>query len=51
MFYITVAPFNLQNQLEAHCRDVFGIQSQQATATTQAEATFSALLAQVFSDS
>ena len=50
-FRIAVPPIDLQNQFENHCRDVSGIQSQQATATTQAEATFNALLAQVFSGS
>lgn len=47
-FRIAVPPLDVQSQFEAHCRDVFGIQSQQATATHQAEATFNALLAQVF---
>ena len=47
-FRIAIPPLDLQRKFERHCHDVAGIQTQQSTATTQAEATFNALLAQVF---
>jgi len=44
-----VPPLDLQTEFENQCELVFGIQSQQSTATAKAQATFDALLAQTFS--
>lgn len=43
-----IAPFEQQKTFAALASDIEQIMSQQATATTQAEATFNALLAQMF---
>ena len=50
-FQIMVPPLAQQNVYEKRCRDIFAVQAQQDVATQKAEATFAALLAQVFSDS
>lgn len=47
-FLIGVPPLNQQNDFERRCRDVGSIQSQQSASAAKAEATFSALLGQVF---
>lgn len=46
---ISVPPLAMQESFEQRCRDVISIQSQQSSATAKAQATFDALLAQVFS--
>ena len=45
---VPVPPLKLQDDFEQRCTEVFSIQSQQADAMQKAEATFDALLAQVF---
>lgn len=45
---VQVPTLTLQSDFVRRCRDVLSIQSQQATATEKAEATFDALLAQTF---
>ncbi len=50
-FPVVLPPLDKQRTFVAHVAAMESIQTQQATATTQAEATFNALLAQVFSDS
>ncbi len=48
-FPLAVPPLPLQRQFALRCADVAGMVIQQSTATAKAQATFSALLAQVFS--
>lgn len=45
---VPVPPLELQDLFDQRCSSVFSIQSQQAAATATAQATFDALLAQVF---
>lgn len=45
---IPLPPLALQETFEQRCSDVISVQSQQSTATAKAQATFDALLAQVF---
>jgi len=45
---IQLPPFDLQQQFDQHCRDIFGLCIQQSAATAKAEATFNALLGQAF---
>ncbi|MDO8465414.1 MAG: restriction endonuclease subunit S [Gallionella sp.] len=45
---VPLPPLTLQETFEQRCSDVISIQSQQAAATAKAQATFDALLAQVF---
>lgn len=47
-FPIAVPPIKLQQSYAARLEDIRAIQSQQSTATTMAQATFDALLSQVF---
>jgi type I restriction enzyme S subunit len=47
-FIIGLPPINMQNDFERRCNDLFGIKTQQSAATTKAEATFNALLAERF---
>ncbi len=49
-FPVVLPPLDKQRTFVAHVATMESIQIQQATATTQADATFNALLAQVFSD-
>lgn len=48
---IPMSPLALQEHFEERCRNIFSIQSQQAVATEQAQATFDVLLARIFSQS
>lgn len=48
-FKIPLPHLGIQNGFEKRCQDVAGLVSQQSTATAKAQATFDALLAQVFS--
>lgn len=45
---IPVPPIEMQDVFETHCSNVVSIQTQQAAATAKAQATFDALLAQIF---
>ncbi|MBI5890195.1 MAG: restriction endonuclease subunit S [Nitrosomonadales bacterium] len=45
---VPVPPLDLQNVFDQRCAEIFSIQTQQTTATAKAQATFDALLAQVF---
>lgn len=45
---VPVPPLALQDTFERRCLDISSIQTQQAAATQKAEATFNALLAQIF---
>lgn len=45
---VPVPPLDLQNVFDQRCAEVFSIQTQQSAATAKVQATFNALLAQVF---
>jgi len=47
-FEVPVPPVALQDCFEARCRDIAGLTAQQTLASGKAQATFDALLAQVF---